>query len=1466
MTSMPGGAADKAGNHYEHLWTSNRLADLLEGRASRLRLEPPGVEGQGVEFEVDEDDETWSEQVKGSLSGSTWTIRRLDSEGVLADALLHVQAARRFGFIAALQAAELDTLSTRSRETSSLDEFKQSLPKDRQSDFDVLVDRWAVTPEEAWTCLKLIYVEHQPPHALERTVTANFKHLVASDPVAVLDALRGFCDASLHKNLTGPLVWAHLESRGFHRRHLAGDVGAAANLHETVVRQNRRVQSAAPEIGLVPSTNAAHVLDALRDLDGKQVLLIDGRAGVGKSTVAAEVASSLESEGWFVAAVRMDSVDESAITSRRVGEQMGLGSDSPGVVLAGVANGQASLLVIDQLDAVSLYSGRIPKVFEAVEEILDELASASNVKVMLVVRSVDLQADTRLRRLDRRGRANRVTITELTEDDVRAKLEDAGVAVPDSAVTLALLRTPLHLSTFLRLSEQAQRDEYPSLQDLYARYTEELRIDVGRKVGHLHWSGITGALLDYMDDHEQLGAPLAVLDASAPEEWRALESAAVLLRDGDSIAFFHESYFDFLFARTFVSAGRNLHEFLVGSGQHLFRRAQTRQVLEYLLATDRPNFRATITELATSDDIRPHIKAIVAEVYGSITPGTDDWLAIEEAAWANHTTSWRLLGFLSRPEWFDLVDALSRWDEWLADPERVDRAFNQLMFAARTRPKRTMEIVRPFIGASDDWTLRLKALVEWSLKAESVDLAIELLERGDLDDARGPIASNSDFWSIVFSLAQDDRAAAARLTGAYLNRGLAVAQMDGSDDPFDTGHLPDHSQSDGIIEEIATAASAAYLDAVLPFVKTVAVANQHQAPERLPGGRRWYLRYIQTAYSVDDKIFDGVDQALRALAHDNPQQCAEYVADLMRAESEELRFLACRALTESGSADAAIRWLIDDERNFVLGWADSPRWASIELIKKWSSNCSDEVLFELERAVLAYQPSWESEPKGRGLYQLLAAIDDTRISADARRARDALAGRFEVAMAPPPKPVMASFVGPPIGDAAAEGMSDDEWIEALHTYDQDDTTWDGDRPVGGARELAQVLGRRAERDAERFANLALTFDAGVPAHAYDSVIRAVATQVEPELLADLCEHATAIHRADVGRTICSAVSQVVSITDRLVALVASFVDDADPDREWARTTTSSGQEYYGGNLDSAGLNCTRGQVAYAAARALFQSDTHLDVLGPVVERLVDDSILGVRAQAAEAVSAMMNHDAERAYAAAETLFDASDDILASRHTQRLLTYLIIRQPERFGPQLLRALEAEDDIARRAGQVWAVAATRHGLPSTSPMELNELSQAVRRGAAEVFAENPSASAEYLARLFNDEDEDVRKAAAAAVRQLEKTTAEVAKLLIESFLASDAFKEAFDRLVDDLPDLTQVEPELALQVCERAVGLAGPELGDVRTARSTMGQPVMRVVMAVYRRGNASVRARCLDVIDRLSERDAYGWRDLIEDER
>jgi len=49
---LPGGPADKFGNSFEGRWTVWQMIDLMAERADSIRLEPPGDEGQGIEFWV----------------------------------------------------------------------------------------------------------------------------------------------------------------------------------------------------------------------------------------------------------------------------------------------------------------------------------------------------------------------------------------------------------------------------------------------------------------------------------------------------------------------------------------------------------------------------------------------------------------------------------------------------------------------------------------------------------------------------------------------------------------------------------------------------------------------------------------------------------------------------------------------------------------------------------------------------------------------------------------------------------------------------------------------------------------------------------------------------------------------------------------------------------------------------------------------------------------------------------------------------------------------------------------------------------------------------------------------------------------------------------------------------------------------------------------------------------------------
>ena len=863
--AMPGGPAEKAGNLNEHLWTALRIAEMLREKVRRIRLEPLGEAGTGIEFElVDDQGVAWVEQVK---SGSeTWTPRKLQAEGVLADAKTQVERGRRFRLIVlGPAAAAVDTLACRSRQSTTVDEFVESLAENDRSAWDYVVAAWSATNGEAWALLRGIYVEHHTIDDLRRIVEMNLQMLYADDPDVIRGELRHLCDEYIHRDLTAQIVRERLKSHDFTRRLIRGDRNVSDALHKSLARHQRHVAHYRPAFGLVSREDSNTVIGKLCDPQSGQIVVIDGRAGSGKSTVACEVATILEGRSWHVAVARMDTEGQVG-TSAQLGQMIGL-DESPTVLLTGIAGGDPALLVIDQLDAVSTYSGRMSDSFDAVAEVVAEVKRAPNIKVLLVTRTVDLEADPRLRGLLNAQRSfGRHSVGELEIDEVRASLEQAGVPVPSSETTLRLLCTPLHLSVFSRLSESAHSQDYSTLQQLYEKYTEEFRLTIENRIGQLDWTAITTPMIEHMNDNEVLAVPASVLDAVDRRQLQALVSEAVLVRDESRFAFFHESFFDFLFARSFIAAGNDLVRFLKDHGQALFRRAQTRQVLDHILATDRRAFYTTVVELLGCVQIRSHIKHLVVDLLRHIPSASMDWAPLDELAWGDSWISRKLVGLLRMPEWFDAADSLGMWERWLSTPDRVESVFGQLLMAARERPHRAEELLRPHIGESDEWRDRMASLVSLSLRSELVDFAIELIELGHLDELGLPLNKRDDLWWCVYSIKNEDPAGAARLIGAILQRGLTRARAEGNGDPFKSGHLPEDSQMASEIGETAQRAPTVFVNSVLPFVIEVAMAAQQQRDEFLPIGSRWGHRYVSSNYTVDDFVFNATDGALRLLA------------------------------------------------------------------------------------------------------------------------------------------------------------------------------------------------------------------------------------------------------------------------------------------------------------------------------------------------------------------------------------------------------------------------------------------------------------------------------------------------------------------------------------------------------------------------------------------------------------------------
>ncbi len=626
---------------------------------------------------------------------------------------------------------------------------------------------------------------------------------------------------------------------------------------------------------------------------------------------------------------------------------------------------------------------------------------------------------------------------------------------------------------------------------------------------------------------------------------------------------------------------------------------------------------------------------------------------------------------------------------------------------------------------------------------------------------------------------------------------------------------------------------------------------------------RWGIRFTGEHLSIAGALFSGAEQALRALARTAPGEALTVARPLAGTDIEELRFLACRTWAASTSGDEALTWILSDDQNLSLGWADSPQAASRELIAVATSICSPELLDALSRRLLDFYPRHEltaenRQLRGRAQYELLSAIEPSRRSSAVAGRVGELERKFSDAPPAAPQPVEARRVGPPLPDSASHVMSDEDWLRALTKHSSERVSWSGDIPVGGATELAEVLAQRAAEDPERYARLGLRFDADIRPVYFRRLIETVGGTIPTALLGELCQHAHDVAGRAVRRAICFAVSRAGGeVDDVLVALLGQCASDADPDRELARTLASSGQPFFGGDLLAAGLNSTRGSAARAIADVLFRSPEHVDRFLEELAALAVDPILGVRAQAAEALRALMNHRPELALDLAEGLLTGADvDLLGTRYVTALLISGLVRRPDQFAPHVTRALDGPDAVAEQAGQAWAVGYLRRTVPAPLPTRIADLSPVARRGVAQVLAGYPVDELPALRELFTDGDPAVRAAAASALRALPNLGPEDADRLLRAFIDSSAYAEHFDIAISALATSTQILPDATIAACERAIALPGPALGDMTTRHPMTADYLISIVLRLYRQGDATTRLHCLDVIDQLSESRAY----------
>ncbi len=1256
--------------------------------------------------------------------------------------------------------------------------------------------------------------------------------------------------------------------------------------------------------GVTLRLQGSELLDAIPS-EAKKVLVV-GNAGGGKSTTLAALVDRISAAGVPIISLRFDQIPEGVSTTAELGRKLGL-PESPSLVLAGLATGGPAMLVIDQLDAVSFVSGRRAESWALFESLCDEVERHRNISLVVGCREFDLEHDHRMRRLKAAESGFIVChLKALSGEEVDNALRAAGI--DPSSIQPALkpiLTTPLHLALLLRLVPEARTGVHTRDELFDSYWVDSEQKFRGRLGTATSWTKVIDRLTEWLSENQELSAPKFVLDEFATEAGVLASQHFLVLNDG-RYRFFHESLFDYAFARRFAARNGQLLDLLVTSEQHLFRRAQVRQMLSFYRASKEHKYFQELTAVLGDARVRFHIKRFVLQWLSSIADPTQrEWTVLQAAA-ANCTELREHIISASAGNvgWFDVLDSTKFFDVALSsnDERRQNEAIWLMSFpgVVEQRPDRIAELVEAHWQTDERWTNLVLIIFRTGdvfYSRRLFEIFVALIDEGAFD-VRGQ--SNRDVWWILYPTSEKHPGLASEAIAHWFDRQLevwretkdAVSQDEkaGRDWRSFKSAFQGNGQHGDVVGRAAAGEPAEFAKLFLPRITALIRETAKEFAGDLKTDPFWSLRMFgESHWDVTQDVFEHLARALEAVARSLPETLDRLLQTYYDDDCDSIAFLVLRSWSAAPQffADRIADYLASDSRCLKVGYtAGGGRiFVSTEAVKAASAHCSVGRAARLESAILDFHDQWEDKclpARGRKQLDLLLAFDASRMSKRGLQKLHELQRKFPGARPVPPQGIRGGVVPSPIPTTAMDRMSDEQWIRAMqkhagvtHRFDPD-----GDI-VGGEHQIGIYLQNYAQKDPRRFIVIAQKMPEGLPPSYFEFIAYGIATALGNDATTVSADEAASfVRRLDrlpgrpCGRVIgwlFQRASQLDWPEDTVDILAWYATEDPDPDADHAVRVAPPDDSSSKLDLYSTGINSARGSAAEGIGRLLFNKRDQYERLIPAVRSLVRDRSLAVRSCSIVGLLACLNIDSREAIALFNECVSGNPDLLETFYIRRFVHFAAFKDFGAIRPVLGAMLATgRASLAYNAAQELCLLSLDMEALNEELRSVTSGTTEMRKGVASVYAANVGhsrvgdACRKQLKQFFADPDDSVRVQAASAFEHLDKLDTSAQSELLAAFLASDP------GLLPLVPVLRSLErspvqlPNLVCAIAETCVAACRDEAGNVASSSAAIAMDLTKIVVRLYAQTeDEKIRSRCLSLIDEMERHSFVGLSNELQ---
>ena len=1267
-------------------------------------------------------------------------------------------------------------------------------------------------------------------------------------------------------------------------------------------------------------TNALEVwLDSLGS--GKGVAALLDVAGSGKSVILHDLLTSLEARNIPVLAIKADKllIGHETAGNKAMQEVLRLPAEPESLLAAMTRKRGRAVLIIDQLDALSMTFARDSQLLDRMLSMISRAAAIDGVAVVFSCRGFDRHFDPKIRTL---AVVREIPIKPLVQEQIELVLNQIDVDWKSlSAQEKLLLQQPQHLDLFARINSENRkqgrvRHNIASVQDLYDELWNLVvaRPPVGKATPEQTKAAVI-AMADEIERTKCVSQPLSIFD-NHQDAADYLRSAGIIRRDGPVFSFFHQSFFDYVFSRTFVAKEKSLVDYLRRSDQGLFERSTIVHILTHLRSSRRRECLsqvATLVHASGKAPIRYHLRNLTFAWFGQQSQLVDEERALGLRCLRSPTLRKEFLrGCWRNGEWFDCFKGELRvlFD---SDDATIDVIFRYLDSVQDQRPREVYQMLVPILSPAGKWNGRIRYCVtqhhDWKSEAAGQCLLWFLAHDesvAGMSSALTSVAGSNPLLGCTVL-----RTFLTRLYDDWL-RSIQRAELAGTEieatveEDVDATELlkslaySRHARDliprglHGLVELTKACAAqtpAEYLAVLIPWV--VQVCRGAEAWHI--GGGMVNFDPFRVGFDEADDVHDrdpatelirGIRTALMALTRDSEGAFLSWAHEIEQSKVGVLHQLLMEtfAALPAVYAHLAAQYLLRDCARLGLGsYGDGCRYSG-KLVGVIFRHLSIGQRRRLEKALLAYRPPWAQradEDSTVCQLELLWDIPKALLTKGSKVLFNRLKRKLKQ-NAPRSKPDYSfKEVVSPLSSDAAESLSLAQWLKQMRQFN-DDTGWNKDCSHfdgGGIIELSRQLEDQVSKHPKKYLGLRTKFDATISSTYHAAFLSGLAKSK----LATVELFATAImldsqrpNDPDIQRACNEAVEkhQDKPIPDVLVAILRKAALESPNPALNEEPRRKSGNA----RLDDpfqAGINTVRGRaIRTYVAIALRFGEKESSRLLDTVKRSANDTSVAVRACLIDVLPRMIRDYPDFAQDAFHIAICQGDVLLDSHPTHEFIYWSMRRDPSRLRPLLTKMLKSTVTETRvAAGRLITLAWFETAAMASLFGQCIRGDSALREGSAGVLARNvddPSLRKRclnQLRRLFDDDDSKVGHSVGKVFDNLSLIDAEITRFT-RDYVASNVISVWPDSVAKFALRMQLVDGPFALDIGERLMNRYGRAVTDHTTNIGSLDDDLVNISMTAYRtEQRQSLKRRAMDLFEKAVEMGShYAQQALVQADR